>query len=137
MCGSILSTGTSCHGSALGDGKSPAATHATTYATTPATALLIVAIGRHDLSFEAHSIQDLEALADTESLRDIRTASVHGTAAERCELVGGSLARRVSGLAPGPELDGAMRSYRLHGRNSLVVELSGVASGTRCEEVRR
>ena len=63
----------SCHGSALGDDKprTPATTHATTHATTPTTALSTVAIGRHDRSFKAHSIQDLEALADTELLQDI------------------------------------------------------------------
>ena len=38
-----------------------------------------MAIGRHDLSLEAHSIQDLGALADTELLRDIRTATTHAT----------------------------------------------------------
>ena len=66
-------------------------------------------MGRHGLSFGAHSIQDLEALADTELLH-IRTASVHGATAERWELTGGSLARGVSGLAPGTERDGVMRS---------------------------
>ena len=58
-----------CHGSALGDDKLPATTHATTHATTPATpttTLPIVAIGRHDISVEAYSIQDLEVLVDTE-----------------------------------------------------------------------
>ena len=47
---------TGCHGSSLGDDRPPA--------TTPATTPPIVAIGKHDLSFEAHSVQDLEALAD-------------------------------------------------------------------------
>ena len=65
---------------------------------------------RYDLSFEAHSIEDLEALADTEPLREIRTAGVHGATAEGCESTGGSLGRGVSGLAPGAEWDGAMRS---------------------------
>ena len=65
--------GGDCHGSALGDDKP--STPATTHATTPTAMPPIVAIGRHDLSFETHSIQDLEALADTELLRDIRTAS--------------------------------------------------------------
>ena len=96
-----------------------------------------MAIGRHDLSFEAHSIQDLEALADTELLWGIQTACVHGATAESCELTGDSLARGVSGLALGTDWDGAMRSWRLHGGGSLVVELSGVASGTECEEVGR
>ena len=53
----------------------PATTHATTSATTLTTTLPIVAIGRQDLSFEAYSIQDLEALADTEVLQNIRTAN--------------------------------------------------------------
>ena len=93
-----------CHGSALGDDKPPAC------ATTPTITLPIVAIGRHDLSFEAYSIQGLEALADTKLLQDIRTASVYGATAESFELTGGSLARGVSGLGPGTERDGAMRS---------------------------
>ena len=99
--------------------------------------LPIVLIGRHDLPFGAHSIQDLGVLADTELLRDIRTASVHGAMAERCNLTGGSLARGISGLAPGTEWDGTMQSKRLRGGGSLVVELSGVASDTGCEEVGR
>ena len=53
-----------CHGSALGDDGLPTPA-ATTHATTPTTTLGIVAIGRYDLSFHAHSTQDLEALADT------------------------------------------------------------------------
>ena len=69
-----------------------------------------MAVGRHDLSFDAYSIQDLEALADIELLRDTRTANVHGATAERCESTGGSLASGVSDLAPGTEWDGAMRS---------------------------
>ena len=108
----------SCHGSALGYGRPPAATpatthattHATTRAATPTVTLQIVAVGRHDLSFEAYSIQDLEALADTKLLQDIRTASVYGATAESFELTGGSVARGVSGLAPGTEWDGAMQS---------------------------
>ena len=44
----------SCHGSALGYDKPP--TPATTHPTTPTTTLPTVAIGRHDISFEAHSI---------------------------------------------------------------------------------
>ena len=88
----------------------PATTHATAHTTTSITTLPLVAIGRHDLPLEAHSTQDLEALADTELLRDIRTASVHGAMAGRCELTGGSLARGVSGLASGTEWGGAMRS---------------------------
>ena len=70
----------------------------------------MVAIGRHDLSFDAYSIQHLEALADIKLLRDTRTANVHGATAERCELTGGSLASGVSDLAPSTKWDGAMRS---------------------------
>ena len=70
----------------------------------------MVAIARHDLSFEEHSIQDLEALADIELLRNIRTASVRGATAERCGLTEGLLAGGIFYLAPGSERDGAMRS---------------------------
>ena len=78
--------------------------------TTPTTMLPTVAIGRHEISSEAHSIQDPEALADTELLRDIRTATVHVATAKRYELTGGLLARGVPSLAPGTERDGTMRS---------------------------
>ena len=100
----------SCHGSALGDDKPPAATtHATTHADCHATDSGD-RLARPLFRGVEHSIQDLEVLADTKLLRDIRTAGVHGAAAERCESTGGPLARRVSGLAPGTEWDGAMRS---------------------------
>ena len=78
-----------CHGLSLDDDKapakgqgsslddkgpvtSPAATPATTPAATPIAKLPTVAIGKHDLSFESHSIQDLDSLADVELLWDVR-----------------------------------------------------------------
>ena len=67
------------HGSSLDDKApvtTPAATRAATRAATPAAPsiakLPTVAIGKHDLSFESHSIQDLDALADVELLWDVR-----------------------------------------------------------------
>ena len=63
------------HGSSLDD-KAPVTTPATTPAATPAAMSIAkfptVAIGKHDLSFESHSIQDLDALADAELLWDVR-----------------------------------------------------------------
>ena len=63
------------HGSSLDD-KAPVTTHASkpaaTPAATPITKLPTVAIDKHDLSFESHSIQDLDALADVELLWDVR-----------------------------------------------------------------
>ena len=63
------------HGSSLDD-KAPVTTHAATLAATPAATpiakLPTVAIGKHDLSFESHSIQDLDALADVELRWDVR-----------------------------------------------------------------
>ena len=59
------------HGSSLDDKApitTPAATPAATRAATPIAKLPMVAIGKHDLSFESHSIQDLEALADVKLL---------------------------------------------------------------------
>ena len=74
-----------CHGPSLDDDKAPATGHrssldgkapVTTPAATPAATsiakLPTVAIGKHDLSFESHSIQDLDALADAELLWDVR-----------------------------------------------------------------
>ena len=65
-----------CHGSSLDDDKAPATTPVATPAATPAATsiakLPTVGIGKHDLSFEAHSMQDLDALADAELLRDVR-----------------------------------------------------------------
>ena len=58
------------HGSSLDD-KAPVTTPATTPAATPAAKLPMVAIGKHNLSFESHSIQDLDALADAELLWDV------------------------------------------------------------------
>ena len=57
-------------GSSLDDKKSittPASIHTATYITK----LPTVVIGKHDLSFESHSIQDLDALADVELLWDV------------------------------------------------------------------
>ena len=50
------------HGSSLDD-KAPI--------TTPIAKLPTVAIAKHDLSFESHSIQDLDALEDVELLWDV------------------------------------------------------------------
>ena len=63
------------HGSSLYDKAlitTPAATPGTTPAATPIAKLPTVAIGKHDLSFESHSIQDLDALADIELISDVR-----------------------------------------------------------------
>ena len=78
---SLLIYSRSCHGPSLDDDKAPATGHGsslddkapvTTPATTPAATsiakLPTVAIGKHDLSFESHSMQDLNALADAELL---------------------------------------------------------------------
>ena len=61
-----------CHGSSLDGDKAPATTPAATPDATSTAKLPTVAIGKHDLSFEAHSIQDLDALADAELLWDVR-----------------------------------------------------------------
>ena len=50
----------------------PAATPVATPAATSIAKLPTVAIGKHDLSFESHSIQDLDSLADVELLWDVR-----------------------------------------------------------------
>ena len=80
------------------------------------TTLQIVVIGRHDLSFEAHSVQDLEALADTELY--FGTSEPLACMAQRQnvgELAGGSLARAVPGVTPGAKRDCAMRRLRSTG----------------------
>ena len=64
-----------CHGSSLDDRApvtTPAATRTAKPAATPIAKLPMVAIGKHDLSLESHSIQDLDALADVELLWDVR-----------------------------------------------------------------
>ena len=70
-----------CHGPSLDDDKAPAMGHGLSLdgkvpVPTPAARsiakLPTVAIGKHDLSFESHSIQDLDALADAELLWDVR-----------------------------------------------------------------
>ena len=61
---------------------------AATRAATSTAKLPTVAIGKHDLSFEAHSIQDLDALADAELLRDVRGEG--GETRQRNELSVGS-----------------------------------------------
>ena len=66
------------HGSSL-DGKAPV----TTPAATPIAKLPTVAIGKHDLSFESHSIQDLDALADAELLWDVRSEGAETRQRER------------------------------------------------------
>ena len=63
-----LATG---HVSSLDD-KAPITTPATMPTTTSIAKLPTVAIGKHDLSFESHSIQDLDALADAELLWDVQ-----------------------------------------------------------------
>ena len=50
----------------------PAATPTTMPAATPITKLPTMAIGKHNLSFESHSMQDLDALPDVELLWDVR-----------------------------------------------------------------
>ena len=59
------------HGSSLDD-KAPVSTPAATPAATSIAKLPTVAIGKHDLSFESHSIQDLNTLANVELLWDVR-----------------------------------------------------------------
>ena len=78
------------HGSSLDDKApvtTPAATPATTPAATPAAMsiakLPTVAIGKHDLSFESHSTQDLDALADVELLWDVRREGAETRQRER------------------------------------------------------
>ena len=70
-----------CHGPSLDNDKAPATSHGsslddkipdTTPDTTSIAKLPMVAIGKHDLSFESHSIQDLDALGDVELLWDVR-----------------------------------------------------------------
>ena len=77
----VIIVGANCHGPSLDDDKAPATCHGSslddkTPVTTPAATsiakLPTVAIGKHDLSFESHSIQDLDALADVELLWDVR-----------------------------------------------------------------
>ena len=52
--------------------KVPVTTPAATPAATSIAKLPTVAIGKHDLSFESHSIQDLDVLADVVLLWDVR-----------------------------------------------------------------
>ena len=59
------------HGLSLDD-KAPVTTPAATPAAMSIAKLPTVAIGKHDLSFESHSIQDVDALADAELLWDVR-----------------------------------------------------------------
>ena len=59
------------HGSSLDD-KAPVTTRAATPAAMSIAKLPTVAIGKHDLTFESHSIQDLDALPDVELLSDVR-----------------------------------------------------------------
>ena len=74
-----------CHGPSLDDDKAPAtghrlslddkapvATPAATPAITSIAKLPTVAIGKHVLSFESYSIQDLDAIADNALLWDVR-----------------------------------------------------------------
>ena len=50
------------------DAKAPVSTSATT----SIVKLPTVAMGKHDLSFESHSIQDLDSLVDAELIWDVR-----------------------------------------------------------------
>ena len=59
------------HGSSLND-KTPVTTLAATPTGTSIDKLPMVAIGKHDLSFESHRIQDLDTLVDVELLWDVR-----------------------------------------------------------------
>ena len=70
-----------CHGPSLDADKVPAMGHGSSLGgrapVTRPTAMSIaklptVAIGKHDLSFETHSIQDLDVLADAELLWEVR-----------------------------------------------------------------
>ena len=74
-----------CHGPSLDDDKAPAMGHGsslddkepvTTPAATPTAThiakLPTVAIGKYNLSFKSHSIQDLDELADVELLWEVR-----------------------------------------------------------------
>ena len=70
-----------CHGPSLDDDKAPAMGHGSSLGgrapvTTPAAMsiakLPTVAIGKHDLSFESHSIQDLKALAEAKLLWNVQ-----------------------------------------------------------------
>ena len=65
------------HGSSLDDKApvtTPPATPAATPTATPIAKLPTIGIGKHELSFESHSIQDLNALADVKLLWDVRGA---------------------------------------------------------------
>ena len=73
--------GSYCHSPSLDDDKAPATGHRSSLddkapaappAATSIAKLPTVAIGEHDLSFESHSIQDLDALADAELLWDVQ-----------------------------------------------------------------
>ena len=59
------------HGSSVND-KAPVTMPAATPAATSIDKLPMVAIGKHNLLFESHSIQDLDALADSELLWDVQ-----------------------------------------------------------------
>ena len=89
-----------CHGPSIGDDKAPAMGHGSSLddtapiITPPAmstampTAMSIaklptVGIGKHDLSFESHSIQDLHVLADVELLWDGRSEGAETEQRER------------------------------------------------------
>ena len=98
-----------CHGPSLDDDKAPAMGYGSSLdgkapVTTPAATSIAkqptVAIGKHDLSFKSHSIQDLDALADSELLWDVRRRGSRD-AAERTRLAwaaGWRLARQQARL---------------------------------------
>ena len=61
----------------------PTATPAATPAATRIAKLPTVAIDKHVLSFESHSIQDLDALADVKLLWDVRGEGAETQQSER------------------------------------------------------
>ena len=81
-----------CHGPSLDDDQAPARGHGSSLdnktpaampAATSIAKLPTVAIGKHDLSFESHSKQDLDALADVELLWDVRAEGADTRQRER------------------------------------------------------
>ena len=54
------------------DNKAPVTRHAVTSTAMSITKLATVAIGMHDLTFDSHSIQDLDALAEAMLLFDVQ-----------------------------------------------------------------
>ena len=93
FAGAQLLRGGYCHGPSLDDEKAQATgdgsslddkTPVTRPTATSIAKLPTVAIGKHDLSFESHSIQDLDALADVELLWDVRGEGAKTQQREPC-----------------------------------------------------